>query len=191
MLKECSAEDIKEALAGYKRRTLPETPVRAAVLLPVISGGCGAEILFTKRPVMLNAHGGEVSFPGGVYESNDTNLEETALRETFEEVGIKREQISIIGALDDQLSKAGFRVTPFVGLINKPFNMNVSPDEVERIYKVPVAYFTDTRTSWTEKWVREGEARTVYFHRYDDDIIWGLTAKFVDNFLRSIKALDI
>ncbi|WP_164885336.1 NUDIX hydrolase [Geovibrio thiophilus] len=185
------SEDIKEALAGYKRRTLPATSVKAAVLVPVIIGGCGAEILFTKRPVMLNAHGGEVSFPGGVCEPEDANLEETALRETFEEVGIKREQISIIGALDDQLSKAGFRVTPFVGLISRPFNMTVSPDEVDRVYKVPVAYFTDTRTSWTERWVRQGEVRTVYFHRYDDDIIWGLTAKFVDNFLRCIKALDI
>ncbi|WP_460216075.1 NUDIX hydrolase [Geovibrio sp. ADMFC3] len=190
-MKECSAEDIREALAGYKRRTLPETPVQAAVLIPVITGGCCSEILFTKRPVMLNAHGGEVSFPGGVYENGDANLQETALRETLEEVGIESKRIEIAGVLDDQLSKAGFRVTPYVGLISKPFNMTVSPDEVDRIYKVPVDYFFDHRTSWTEQWVREGEVRTVFFHRYDDDIIWGLTAKFIDNFLRCIKALDI
>ena len=164
----------------------------AAVLLPlIISTDGAAELLLTKRPRTLNAHGGEVSFPGGSLEEADSSLEEAALRETFEEIGIDKNRITVVGALDDCISKNGLRVTPFVGIVTEPFEVRLSASEVEKLYRLPLSFFTDGKTSWTERWVREGEARTVYFHRYENDIIWGLTAQIVGNFLRVTKPLDI
>jgi 8-oxo-dGTP pyrophosphatase MutT (NUDIX family) len=164
----------------------------AAVLLPLIINSKGtADLLLTKRPRMLNAHGGEVSFPGGSFEEIDSSLEETALRETFEEIGIEQKNINIIGVLDDCLSKNRLRVTPFVGIISEPFEVKLSESEVEKVYRIPLAYFLNSETSWTERWIRNGETRTVYFHRYEDDIIWGLTAQIIGNFLSITKLLDI
>lgn len=172
--------------------TLPKTAVKAAVLIPIVmNGDKGAEVLLTKRTKDLSAHGGEVSFPGGVVDKTDKSLEDAALRETLEEVGISRDEIQVAGVLDDTISKAGFRVTPFVGLLNSPFDMNISNDEVAKVYRIPVTYFFDRKNSWTENWVRGGENISVYFFRYEDDIIWGLTAKIMHNLLRVIKVLDI
>lgn len=162
------------------------------MLLPLVINGSGAaELLLTKRPRTLNAHGGEVSFPGGSFDETDSSLEETALRETFEEIGIDKSRISITGALNDCISKAGLRVTPFVGIVSEPFEIRISESEVEKVYRLPLSFFMCGETSWTERWVRDGEARTVFFHRYGDDIIWGLTAQIIDNFLRVTKILDI
>jgi 8-oxo-dGTP pyrophosphatase MutT (NUDIX family) len=191
-LKECSVNQLKihEALSGYRRAVLPPTPVKAAVLLPVVTGGAEPEILFTKRPVKLNAHGGEVSFPGGAYEEGDESLLHTALRETFEEVGICGSKISIAGALDDEISKAGFRVTPYVGLIEKPFELSLSEDEVERVYSIPFSTLKDPSVSWQENWIRFGAFRRVHFYKYSDDIIWGLTGRFLYNFFQVLKIID-
>lgn len=187
-----SADNITQILAEYKPLTLPKTAVKAAVLIPIVmNGDKGAEVLLTKRTKDLSAHGGEVSFPGGVVDKTDKSLEDAALRETLEEVGISRDEIQVAGVLDDTISKAGFRVTPFVGLLNSPFDMNISNDEVAKVYRIPVTYFFDRKNSWTENWVRGGENISVYFFRYEDDIIWGLTAKIMHNLLRVIKVLDI
>lgn len=158
------------------------TAKEAAVLLLLspCSGGC--TITLTKRMRNLDHHGGEVSFPGGMMEEDDLTLRDTALRETYEEMGIDPYKIRILGVMDDELSRWGHRVTPYVGYTDAPIT-NVHNTEVERVYQVPVSHFMRDDVFWTEKWLRNGGVRTVYFYRYKDDIVWGLTGRIINKFI--------
>jgi len=159
----------------------------AAVLLPIIQDENECSILFTKRLRDLNHHGGEVSFPGGIKENSDENLAQTALRETHEEIGIDPAEVQMLGALDDQLSKWGHRVTPYVGLIHKP-KLKPQVTEVDRIYKIPVSYLMQKDVYYSETWIKDAMRRDVHFYRYQNDIIWGLTARILYGFLEYMSS---
>jgi 8-oxo-dGTP pyrophosphatase MutT (NUDIX family) len=106
----------------------------------------------------------------------------TALRETYEEIGIEPAEVRVLGTLDDELSRWGHRVTPFVGLIENPqFKMQAT--EVDKIYSVPVSHLMRDDVYYTETWLRNNTKRLVHFYRYKDDIIWGLTAKITRKFM--------
>ncbi|WP_022850523.1 NUDIX hydrolase [Limisalsivibrio acetivorans] len=182
-------DSIRRAVGGYRRVELPRTETCASVFLPVVTGESGAEVLFTKRPESLNSHGGEVSFPGGVVDEGESTLD-GAHREVYEEIGVPASRIEVVGTLDDEISKAGFRVTPYVGLLSEPLNLVLSPDEVSAVYRIPLETLADPELRWTENWVRRGEKVTVYFFRHNHDIIWGLTARILYKFLVTLKMLD-
>lgn len=138
----------------------------------------------------MNNHSGEVSFPGGGAEDDDNTLRDTALRETFEETGISISDVEILGKLDDEYSITNIKVTPYVGFVTKDLkevNFKMDETEVERIFTVPVTYFYNENIFWTENWVRNGEKREVYFYKFDDLIIWGLTGRILFKMLNLIK----
>nr|WP_281285468.1 CoA pyrophosphatase [Deferribacter autotrophicus] len=177
-------------LKGYLREKKKPVGKTAAVLVPLIYEENILKIIFTKRHKRLNNHSGEVSFPGGSCENSDDTLRITALRETSEEIGIPPEYIKILGKLDDEYSITGYKVTPYVGFIVKNLNdisFNCDDIEVERVFAVPVRYFFDESVFWTENWVKDGEKRIVYFYKFEDLIIWGLTGRIVFKFLNIIK----
>lgn len=154
----------------------------AAVLLPIVYNGDECRIIFTKRLRDLNSHGGEVSFPGGIKETADSDLSETALRETCEEIGVSPSDVNLLGTLDDELSKGGHRVTPYAGLL-KTADFTLQTTEVERVYSIPVSYLLRRDIYYSEYWIKDGFRREVHFYRYGDDIIWGLTARILYNFM--------
>ncbi|BAI81373.1 NUDIX hydrolase [Deferribacter desulfuricans SSM1] len=179
-----------EVLAGYKRVKKKAIDKSAAVLIPFIYNDDNLEIIFTKRQPWLNNHSGEVSFPGGGAEDDDNTLRDTALRETFEETGISISDVEILGKLDDEYSITNIKVTPYVGFVAKNLkevNFKKDETEVERIFTVPVTYFYNENIFWTENWVRNSEKREVYFYKYDDLIIWGLTGRILFKMLNLIK----
>jgi len=182
----CSFEIVKNKLSAYKRYEMAATPRVAAVLLPIIRRGDECFILFTKRVRGLQHHGGEVSFPGGLMEIEDKSLADTALRETYEEIGIATEDVEVFGELDDELSKGGHRVTPFVGLL-KNQNYDIQATEVDKIYEVPVPYLIRKDVYYTERWIVDGVGREVHFYRYGNDIIWGLTARILSRFFDIVR----
>lgn len=127
-------------------------------------------------------HAGEISFPGGTYESTDKNLLETALRETEEEIGISRKEITIIGSLKNTVSISMKTVTPYIGIINAEndeLNFHISKDEVEEVILVPVEELLNPSNNWKEKWIRNKKLTTMYFYIYNNHIIWGLTGKII------------
>ncbi|MBZ4672303.1 MAG: hydrolase [Deferribacteraceae bacterium] len=161
----------------------------AAVMIPIIKSSLGYEIIFTKRLSTLPTHAGEVSFPGGLKEKNDSSLEITAIRETVEEIGINAGHIEIIGRLDDEMSIHKFKVAPFLGYINsntKIEDLNFQKSEVERVFSVPIEYFF-TCQHWRETWVRKDDKVTVYFYPYKDLIIWGLTGRILSKLLKIVS----
>ena len=96
-------------------------------------------VILNRRTRMVEHHKGEISFPGGRMEAGDEGLLDTALRETFEEMGISREKIQVLGRIDDMKTKTGYMIRPFVGVIDYPYNYKLSNEEVEEVLELPVA----------------------------------------------------
>lgn len=114
---------------------------QAAVLIPLLVSDHIPYVVFTQRSDSLRSHRSQVSFPGGKVDEIDKNLEETALRECHEEIGLIPENVRILGSIDQLLSRNGLLVTPFVGILEKDFEPILNPDECTYIFKVPLTFF--------------------------------------------------
>ncbi len=159
---------------------MPAPTRDASVLILLIERPEGVTILFTERTHTLHAHAGQVSFPGGGVEDQDKDANETALREAQEEIGLVPANARVIGQLDEYVTRTGFRVTPVVAVLEKDQTWVPSPEEVARIFEVPVeSIFLDLKE---ESLTFEGGERRFYGMRWDDVHIWGATAGMLRNF---------
>lgn len=151
-------------------------PVAAAVLVPLVNRPEGTTVLLTQRTAHLNQHAGQISFPGGRVDPDDTDRIDTALRETAEEIGLGRTQIEPLGILPDYDIPTGFRVTPVVGWIEPPFDLTLDPFEVADVFEVPAAFLLDRSNYQRHEGVRDGRVRHYYAVPYESRHIWGATA---------------
>jgi 8-oxo-dGTP pyrophosphatase MutT (NUDIX family) len=158
----------------------------AAVLLPLLRQDGQWHLLFTRRTESVQSHKGQVSFPGGGAEPQDASPVETALRESFEEIGLAGEDVQVLGRLPDMVTNSSFLISPVVGVIRWPVLLRLSPDEVGRIFTIPLRWLA-------EKSNREERPRinrlglpenVVYFQTYDGELLWGITARITVNFLK-------
>lgn len=160
----------------------PLRPIKdAAVLVPLVDHKEGLRVLLTHRTDHLANHAGQVSFPGGHVDAADGSPEETALRETEEEVGIDRRHIRLVGRLDPYLTRTGFAVTPVVGLITPPFTMSPDPHEVAEVFEVPLSFLLDPSNQQVCSRDFEGTTRHFYAIPYGRHFIWGATAGMIMN----------
>ena len=137
-------EKIKQALASrQKHRIKEEKLVPSAVLVPMFCKNGEYHILFTQRSDSVANHKGQVSFPGGAYSEGDTSLLDTALRESWEEIGLESKDIEILGELDDFATVSGFVISPFVGFIPYPYKFRENCDEIREIFDMPVSALLD------------------------------------------------
>lgn len=180
--------EIKTALGLHKRVELPPGPVPAAVLIPLFLKNDTYHILFTKRTENLTHHRGQVSFPGGVSQPEDQDSLRTALRETWEEVGISPDEVDILGVLDDFLSIYDYLVTPYVGMVNAGHQLRINPAEIERIIEIPLSFLLRPDIFRIEEWNWQGRTYPLFFFDYEGDKIWGLTATILKQFLDIISA---
>ena len=121
----------------------------SAVLIPLILSEGEYHLLFEKRAGTIR-QGGEVSFPGGGYDGEkDKNYRDTALRETYEEIGIPEDKIEVLGEMDTLVAPMGVTVDPFLGLLHiRNLNeLKIDEKEVERVFTIPVSYFIKTEPS--------------------------------------------
>lgn len=160
---------------------------RAAVLVPIVDAS-DPRILLTERAGSLDAHGGEVAFPGGREDETDTSLIHTALRETEEEVGLHAGAIEVVGELRPFISKYGLHVTPFVGLVPDAFRYSPNVDEIASIFEVPLYYFGATEPVRVDEISRHGETHRVEVYDFEGYEIWGLTAMILAEFFDVIRA---
>ena len=154
----------------------PEVLTPAAVLIPVVARGDGVTMLLTQRTNDLAHHPGQISFPGGHVERGDITPEETALRETEEEVGIHRRHIKIIGRLADYWTRTGFSVVPVVGVVTPPFDVKPDPSEVAEVFEVPFDFLMDPKNHERHSREYQGTTRHFYAMPYNEFYIWGATA---------------
>ena len=147
-----------------------------------------AEILLTVRTDTVEHHKGQISFPGGRKDEEDTDFLHTALRETEEELGLPREQIRIIAELPMiPIPRTGFQVRPFVGIVEKTAAklLKPSPIEIAQLLFVPLSHLLDPKNSTLETYEHEGVLYQLKAYHYKEHRIWGATAKMLQFFLES------
>jgi len=158
---------------------MPKRAISAAVLVPLIDRGGGMTVLLTQRTSHLNSHAGQISFPGGKTEDDDSSPEETALRESKEEIGLPLDQVEILGRLGQRTTGSGFQVTPVVGLISGSVRFVANPSEVAEIFEMPLSFVIDSANHKIETRLIEGLERKFYVLPYNGYYIWGLTARLL------------
>ncbi|MBO9507394.1 CoA pyrophosphatase [Thalassospira sp. A3_1] len=160
----------------------------AAVLVPLVQRDEGLHVILTRRTDHLSDHAGQISFPGGRQEDHDNTLEETALRETEEEIGLARVHIELVGRLDDYYTVTGYQVTPVVGLITPPFDLAPDAHEVAEVFEVPLEFILEPRNQKLQTVTFEGAKRRYFAIPYCEYYIWGATAGMLVNFSEVLKA---
>lgn len=168
------AHNIEADIAHVLSEHAPLTP--AAVLVPIINHAAEPTILFTQRTSHLTDHAGQISFPGGRAEPEDATMENTALRETEEEIGLDRDRVLVLGRLPEYITGTGFRVTPVVGWIEPGFSLKPDPFEVAEVFEVPISFFLDPINHQLQSAVLGGRKRQYYAMPYETRYIWGATA---------------
>ncbi len=179
---------IRHHFADFEPNIVSNSQPKAAVLVPFVLMPEPA-ILLTVRAKHLNSHPGEVSFPGGMYEAEDRNLFDTALRETFEEIALERHLVDVVGQLSTSISKNGVLVYPIVGLTQSSQTALASPDEIEEIFTVPWSFFA-TAEPQLQQINRHGlEIQLPHFY-YEGKHIWGLTAIILLELINLLEGTD-
>lgn len=175
----------------------------AAVLIPLVKTEQGISILFEKRAQGLRTQPGEICFPGGRFECSDGGFDTTAVRETCEELGLDSGDISLCAALDVLVTHNGPIIHPFVGVVEDISQIKLNTDEVEYVFTVPLKNlleqvpvrgstlladhpgedFPFDLVPQKKRGWRMNKKYYVYFYRYGEHIIWGLTARMLFAFL--------
>lgn len=178
-----------------------------SVLVPIVNINDSHHLLFEVRSNDLKRQPNEICFPGGKTEKNET-YSECAIRETCEELNIKKKQIELLGDLDYIITYSNFTLYPFLGSLNidKLEDINCNKGEVSNVFTVPIDFFIknkplqyDAKTlpkinddfpfnlipnGKNYNW-RSGQI-PIYFYTYEDKVIWGLTARIINNFINNI-----
>lgn len=162
---------------------------KAAVLVPLFKAQSEYKVLFTKRTDTVEAHKGQISFPGGRIEEEDGSPLETALREADEEIGLSRKDVTVLGQMDDARTvSSNYIVYPFVGLIPYPYAFKASVQEVKELLEVPFQVFLSNNSCGeTCPVVYEGATYRTLAYRYKGEVIWGATARIMQNLVEILS----
>jgi 8-oxo-dGTP pyrophosphatase MutT (NUDIX family) len=183
---------IRDLLNSRPREAIEEHGTsfrRAAVLIPLFKTASEYRILFTKRTDTVDAHKGQISFPGGKIEDEDASPLETALREADEEIGLSRKDVTVLGQMDDAHTlSSNYIVHPFVGLIPYPYDFKTSVQEVRELIEVPFQVFLSGDSAGENTpVVYEGVTYQSLAYCYRGEVIWGATARIMRNLVDLVK----
>jgi len=181
---------IRETLASRERKEI-YAPDRkeSAILVPLYMKDGDLHILFTKRSFDVAHHKGQISFPGGTRSEEDNSPVDTALRESWEEVGLVPGSVDIIGELDDVLTAtSNYQIHPYVGLIPYPYKFTINPNEILELIEVPLKSLLDRMNFKEEDSEDSWDAGKAYFYKYKGKVIWGATAIILKQLLDVIES---
>lgn len=176
---------LKEALSRrQKSHIVDDTRAPSAVLVPIFCKQGEYYILLTKRTEKVEYHKGQISFPGGAYEERDGTLVNTALRECAEEIGVATEAVELLGELDDVFTvTSGFNISPFIAAIPWPYPFKADPTETKEIIEIPISALLAKDCLRPTTQVVLGREITTDAYCYQGNIIWGATARILNQFL--------
>jgi len=201
-------EKLSVALAaGLDSKDSYNEYFNAAVVIPIVWENNQLAVLFEVRSAHLSWQPGEICFPGGRIEALDDSPLSAAVRETREELSLRAEQIQVLGSLHEVVSPIGVRLYPFVGHITDHHLINPSQDEVSKVFTVPLEFLLEAEPivgymerctrpladfpfellpGYSDKW-KSRKNYQVLFYKYNEYVIWGLTAQVLHNFLKIYK----
>jgi 8-oxo-dGTP pyrophosphatase MutT (NUDIX family) len=160
----------------------------AAVLVPLFEEDGEARVILTKRPETMPSHQGEIAFPGGKHDPElDPDLRATALRETYEEIGVDPADVEVVARLDGLATVASrFVITPFVGFLSGRPLLSPDPREVVEVLEVPLSELMADGVYREERWDTWKSDLDVQFYELTGETVWGATARILTNFLAHV-----
>lgn len=183
-----SFDTVVSRLSAHSARSIDTEAAQqarpSAVLVTLHPGDDGVEVVLTKRASHLKNHRGEISFPGGRVEP-DESIREAALREAVEEVAMPSHDVDVVGELDHILTVVSSSyIIPIVGTLGYRPQLTASENEVDRVLHVPLADLTREDTFREEHWVTPYGKMNVYMYHLEDETIWGATARVLTQIIR-------
>ena len=175
-------ELIKQALAKHVVERVDGTGMMPASVMILLYFKDGEYcILLNKRSEEVEHHKGEISFPGGARDLEDRDSLETALRETEEEMGIKREDITVLGEMDEIVTRSNFQVSVFIGTIEYPYKFTPSAIEIAEVLEFPVSALLDPANRRVETRWDNGKTATSYSYVHEEHVVFGATARILQS----------
>ncbi|MGA9423132.1 MAG: CoA pyrophosphatase [Rhodanobacteraceae bacterium] len=159
----------------------------AAVLVPLICRRAGISILFTVRSERMRQHAGQVSFPGGRIEIDDSDAIAAALRETREETGIEPTSIEAFGYLDSFETVSGYCVVPVTGFVEGNYRARPDGVEVAELFEVPLAFVLAPGRLRSRRVRWRGRLRDIVEFDWEGHRVWGATAAMLLNLARRVR----
>jgi 8-oxo-dGTP pyrophosphatase MutT (NUDIX family) len=193
-------EQVRQHLAQIPTRSL-ERPLAAAnstsalrsaaVLIPLLETRESWHLLYIRRAEQDNDnHSGQVAFPGGCFEPDDADLEATALREAYEEIGLIQEDVQILGRLCDVISGTNYRIRPYIGIMPWPYPLHLAASEVAHAFTIPLHWLADPNNRETyEHLGPSGAISVIRFQAYAGEILWGATARMTVSLIQALTGL--
>jgi 8-oxo-dGTP pyrophosphatase MutT (NUDIX family) len=171
---------LRQALSPLDSPTAHSEGLRAAgVLVPLCARGGEVRVVLARRTERVPHHKGQVCFPGGSRDPGDADLLATALREAGEELGIRREDVELLGAMEPVETVTGFAIRPYVARIPAGTVFLLDEFEMAEVFEAPLSVFGESgRYRWAESAFRDRENR-VYFFDFGPHTIWGATARIL------------
>ena len=178
----------------------------AAVLIPLFHATLEDEkkhnwqVLLTRRTDAVAEHQGQVAFPGGRAESADSSPESTALREAQEEIGLDSSQVRILGKMNRLQTITNYCVTPVIGVIPWPYPIKLEKIEVSRVFSIPLDWLADpdhheirdhpVPLPYSRRLHRDTYP-VIYFQRYQNELLWGVSAQIMLNFINILSGKKV
>ncbi|MDO6747054.1 CoA pyrophosphatase [Gilvimarinus sp. 1_MG-2023] len=163
---------------------------QAAVLLALSGPPDNPHIILTRRAAHLAQHPSEIAFPGGKWERQDANLVQTALRESFEEVGLAPDQVDVLGCYPQFQTLKGVVVTPVIGVIPCDVHLVPDPAELDLIFTMPLRLLESNQAAAWRSVQQRGKNYRIPVFEYQQHTIWGLTAAIGNRLAMEVFSLS-
>ncbi|NLA88914.1 MAG: CoA pyrophosphatase [Alcaligenaceae bacterium] len=161
--------------------------IEAGVLIPIVYRDDQPQVVLTKRSSKLRNHRGQISFPGGRFEDKDKDLQDAALRETEEEIGIARSKVSVFGEMPIFYTGTGYAMSSYLGWLAEASNFVIDTKEVEEVFLVPLSFLTDPNNYRLYTVTGPDSTFSYYGLNWDHHFIWGATASILRNLYQRIR----
>jgi len=159
------------------------------VLVPVVDASGGLQVLYTLRSEELPDHKGQVAFPGGKRQKEDPDIEATALREAYEEIGVTTPDLEVLGLLDDVTTMQGmYVITPVVARMRAEVPLSPNPAEVSDTFTVPLEKLYDPRYRQIDHKNFQGNTYEIDTITAGAHVIWGVTHHITLDLLDHLRA---